>query len=259
LFAGGPFIKTLILAWQDPSSRSWFPIGQLTFDGRLYRFVYLQGAHQAQQQTSFQPLWSFPELDRVYGSPELFPLFANRLLRRSRPDYPDFIQWLNMPKHEDDPIALLARSGGQRTTDTFAVFPRPEPDEQGLYHIHFFVHGLRYLPPETQLRIHGLQPEELLYLAHDCQNPYDPKALVLRTEDLHIVGYCPRYLVDDVFDLLYRAPAKLKVSVERVNPPPTPLQFRLLCNLTAEWSADFQPFSSPIYQRLDREIASAIA
>jgi hypothetical protein len=259
LFAGGASLKTLFLAWQNPVSRAWFPIGRLTFDGKLYRFVYIQGAITAQQNGDFKPIWAFPELDKVYESPELFPLFANRLLRHSRPDYPDFVQWLNVPEHGDDPIALLARSGGQRATDTFEVFPYPEPDEQGRYHVHFFAHGLRHLPTETHPRIHQLKPGELLYVAHDCQNPYDSKALLLRTEDLYIAGYCPRYLVNDVFDLLYRSPEKLQVLVERVNLPPTPLQFRLLCNLTAEWSADFQPFSDPIYQPLAKEEFGAIA
>lgn len=93
-------MKTLFLAWKDPVSLAWFPIGRLTFDGKLYRFVYIQGVLSAHQKADFPPLWSFPDLDRVYESPELFPLFANRLLRRSRPDYPDFVKWLNIPKME---------------------------------------------------------------------------------------------------------------------------------------------------------------
>ena len=63
----------------------------------------------------------------------------------------------------------------------------------------------------------------------------------------------------NLFDLLYRSPEKLEVLVEQFNLPPTPLQFRLLCNLTAEWSADFQPFSDPIYQSIAREEFGAIA
>ena len=34
----------LFLAWQNPSTRPWFPIGKLTHDGRFYHFIYLQGA-----------------------------------------------------------------------------------------------------------------------------------------------------------------------------------------------------------------------
>ncbi|MEH2319266.1 hypothetical protein [Nostoc sp.] len=31
-------MKTLFLAWQDPKSWAWFPIGRLTFDGTKYQF-----------------------------------------------------------------------------------------------------------------------------------------------------------------------------------------------------------------------------
>lgn len=240
----------LFLAWQDPSSRAWFPIGKLTYDGNLYHFAYLQGALEAQQKADFQPLLAFPDLYQTYGSPELFPLFANRLLRPSRPDYRDFVQWLNLPEHQDDPIALLARSGGRRTTDSFEVFPCPERDSQGQYHVHFFAHGLRYIPPESQQYIQALQIGEELQVMHDLQNPVDSRALILRTKNLHIVGFCPRYLVQDFFELVCQFPHKVKISVERINPPPTPLQYRLLCNLTAEWSEDFHPFSSSSYQAI---------
>ncbi|MBD2314879.1 HIRAN domain-containing protein [Desertifilum sp. FACHB-1129] len=239
-------MKTLFLAWQHPDSRAWFPIGRLTYDGELYRFGYIQGVLTAQKRANFQPLWSFPRLDEVYESPHLFSLFANRLLRQSRPDYPDFVQWLNIAQHEDDPIALLARSGGKRATDTLEVFPLPQPDPQGHYHIHFFAHGLSHLPPETQNRIHQLQPQEQLSIIHESQNPYDSNALLLCTSDRYQVGYFPRYYAKDLVNLR----DDLTVLVERVNPSPTPLQFRLLCNLTACWPENFQPFSDGDYQPL---------
>jgi hypothetical protein len=241
-------MKTLILAWQDPESRSWFPIGQLTFDGEHYQFVYIQGVKEAQTKCKFQPLPSFPSFNKVYTSVDLFPLFSNRLMRPSRPDYQDYIKRLNIPQTEDDPIAILARSGGRKATDTFEVFPCPEPDENGLYHIYFFVHGLRYFPKCSIERIKELHKDEQLYLVHDAQNSYDPQALLLRTEDKYNVGYCPRYLVNDIHELLQQNPKLLHVHVERINPAPTPIQYCLLCNMTAEWHQDFHPFSNQEYQ-----------
>jgi hypothetical protein len=243
-------LKTLFLAWQDSASRAWFPVGKLISQNGIYQFKYLQGALEAKEKAGFEPIWSFPDFYHHYSSTDLFPLFANRLLRPSRPDYKDFVQWLNIPEQEDDPIALLARSGGQRKTDSFEVFPCPEQDPSGKYHIHFFVHGLRHFPPEIQEHVQTLQPETPLLLTHDLQNKYDSRALILRTEDLHFVGYCPRYLTQDFFELVCHFPQQVHVTVERVNPPPTPLQFRLLCNLTAAWAQSFQPFSSPMYQEL---------
>ncbi|MBD2566404.1 HIRAN domain-containing protein [Anabaena lutea] len=247
-------MKTLFLAWQDPTTRAWFPVGRLTFDGEKYTFVYTQGARQAQDKCDFNLVYSFPDLHRVYKSTELFPLFYNRVMQTSRPDYKDCIQWLNIPENEDDPIAILSRSGGRKVTDHYEVFPCPEPDENGLYKIHFFAHGLRHFPPSATERIHQLQTQEVLYLANEFQNPYDSRALLLCTKDHHIVGYCPRYIVDDVFKLNNKNSELLKVYVERINPVPAPLQLRLLCSLTAEWRDDFRPFSSQEYQPIVADI-----
>jgi hypothetical protein len=93
---------------------------------------------------------------------------------------------------------------------------------------------------------------------HDFQNPYDNRALLLRTDDGYNVGYCPRYLLDDVFKLLRQtsgAEQTVKVTVERVNLPPIPIQFRLLCKLKAPWPDGFQPFSSSIYQPIESAVA----
>ncbi|MDB9513508.1 DNA-binding protein [Kamptonema animale CS-326] len=247
---------TLFLAWQDQNSRSWFPIGRLTFDGINYEFTYTQGVLEAQEKCVFEPLSSFPRLGEVYKSTYLFPVFANRLMPKTRPDYSSFIHWLNLSQDERDPIAMLARSGGRRETDTLTVFPIPEPDSEGRYCLHFFLHGLRYLPQCAIERINRLETGEKLWLAHEFQNHYDSKALTLNTDDRYIVGYCPRYLNSEIFEVLLRNPSLVEVHVERVNQPPTPLQFRLLCNITAQCYDGFCPFSSDEYQALSGEVAT---
>ncbi|MFA5865734.1 MAG: DNA-binding protein [Phycisphaerae bacterium] len=252
-------MRKLYLAWQDPTSRCWHPIGRLTFDGKIYRFVYTKGACEAQSKCNFQPLVSFPDLNKIYEGEDLFPSFSNRVLSPSRPDFGDFVQWLNIPEDKDDPFALLARSGGRRATDTLEVFPCPEPDENGQYHIHFFVHGLQYLPPPSQERVSRLKPGEVLLMAYDFQNPYDNLALMLRTNDAspgdrYIVGYCPRYLKMDMLTILNSCSVQPKVLVERVNLPPAPFKFRLLCNMTGCWPCDFQPFLDKAYQPIKEDV-----
>lgn len=251
-------MKTLFLAWQDSKSRIWFPIGRLTYDGENYQFVYTRGVEEAKAKSGFQTLYSFPDINKVYTSTQLFPLFSNRVMRRSRPDYKNYVEWLNIPQNQDDPIAILARSGGTKATDNFEVFPCPEPDNNGLYHVHFFVRGLRYFPNSAIERIYYLKKSELLYLDHDIQNPRDPNALLLRTEDNYIIGYCPRFIAPDVIKLLQENQKLVHVHVERVNLSPTPLQLRLLCNLTAEWHKDFCPFSSYEYQPITLTTSSRI-
>jgi hypothetical protein len=65
--------------------------------------------------------------------------------------------------------------------------------------------------------------------------------------------------VDDVFHLKHKNPELVKVYVERVNPAPTPLQLRLLCNMTAEWPQDFHPYSSQEYQPIVADIPTSYA
>ena len=241
-------MKKLFLAWQEPQNRRWFPIGQLTFDGKNYQFAYIQGVKEAQTEPTFRLLHSFPECDRLYTSSELFPLFSNRLMRRSRLDYKDYIQWLNIPQNTNDPITILARSEGRKATDTFELFPCPEKSENGTYYFHFFVRGLRYMPESSIENVKQLQLQDRLYLTLDIQNAYDSKALLLRTEECHNLGYCPRYLAADIWQVLQQNPESVNVHVEKINPAPTPIQLRLLCNMTVQSKHDFVPFSSQDYQ-----------
>lgn len=74
--------KTLFLACLDPISRFWFPIGRLTFDQGIYQFVYTQGVKEAEEKSALKALSSFPHLDEIYTSTQLFPAFANRLMSR---------------------------------------------------------------------------------------------------------------------------------------------------------------------------------
>ena len=162
---------------------------RLTFDGERYQFVYIKGAKDAEQQSGFQPLISFPQWDEVYYSNNLFPVFANRLMSRSRPEYPSFVERLNISLDEDDPMVLLSRSEGKRATDSLTVFPCPEADESGKYELHFFAHGLRYLPEAAIARIEQFQAGDKLLLANEFQNDFDRRALTLNTPDHYIVGY----------------------------------------------------------------------
>ena len=245
--------KTLFLAWKDPISPNWFTIGRLTFDRGIYQFVYTQGVKEAEEKCAFTPLLSFPRLDEVYTSTYLFPVFANRVMSRSRPDYSSFIEQLDLLNDDPSPMAILARSGGERVTDTFAVFPDPEVDEEGRYNLYFFSQGLRHLPRSAIDRINQFEAGETLWLAREFQNPYDDRVLISNTSDRSIVGYFPRYLLAEVFELL-RQNSNLEVRVERVNKPPTPLQFRLLCKMSVHCRDDFRLFSSFQYQPAIAEI-----
>jgi HIRAN domain len=241
-------MKVLYLAWQDPKDHRWFPVGRLSFDGRVYRFVYTKGALKS---SNFLPFGRMQDLYTAYEASELFPLFANRLLSRTRPEYKAFLDWLNVRNSEDDPFTLLGRSEGLRGTDSLTVFPLPEKSSDATYHVHFFSHGLRYLPDCAVQVVEGLRPGSRLFLMPDPQNRHDASAVALRTDDpITIVGYCPRYLSKDFLQLLKSGTSDIpEVVVDRVNKDAL-MQLRLLCSMRAPWPEGFEPCSGEEYEVL---------
>jgi hypothetical protein len=249
-------MNVLYLAWQDPQSRQWYPVGKLTSDKGIYRFVYTKGATLSE---NFIPFGSMQDLHAVYKSEALLPLFANRLISKKRPEYRDFLRWLDLREDEADPLVLLARTEGVRETDSVTVFPCPEPDPDGKYIVHFFSHGVRHLSDDARMRINVLHTGDRLFLMPDPQNLHDGYALALRTDDpATIVGYCPRYVSGDFLEILENNPGSVEVHVKRVNAE-APMQLRLLCTLTADWPENFKPCSSDLYMELahDKEITPA--
>lgn len=245
-------MKTLFLAWQDPLSRRWYPVGRLQSREESYSFAYTRGAEQARSEAGFVPLTSFPDLRTIYRSDKLFPVFSNRVLPMSRPEYGDYLNWLSITGGEKGPMAILSRTGGQRVTDTFEVFPDFEQNQNGESIVYFLVHGLRHMPEASVQRANQLKTGERLLLMHDVQNAKDPESLALRTaeaseRDLYLVGYCPRYLRSDFLWLLGRK-RDVQIRVERINLPPAPSQFRILCRAVMDAPEGFRPFQSVEYE-----------
>lgn len=249
--------SALFVAWRsgDTSNGRWGPVGRLEHVASGYRFVYTRGA---QVLPGFHPFPGMLDLEAVYESEDLFPLFANRLLARSRPEYEAFLVWGGFdPNNPPDPLAVLSVTEGRRATDSLEVFPCPMPDSDGCYTNKFFLHGIRWMPPAAIERIGKLRPGESLGLMPDHNNNYDHQAVAVRTSiegsDRFWIGYVPRYLASDVRQLCAQCdPDIIKVTVERVNLD-APLQHRLLCRMRACWPADFRPCAGPEYQIVSKE------
>ena len=241
-------MKVLFVAWQDPVDRHWRPVGRLSFENNQFTFVYTKGAKTAE---NFVPFGRMNDLGGAYISRELFPFFSNRLLSKNRPEYKEYLEWLNIPVGKDDPLAILARTGGIRGTDSILIFPCPEPSSDGKYRVHFFSQGLRYLPENALASVGNLQPGAQLFLLLDVQNEVDELAIVIRTDKPPIlVGYVPRYFAADFRHLLFGSSKKsVKVLVEQVNQN-APVQLRLLCSISADWSESFNPCSGELFEPL---------
>jgi len=237
----------------DPAKGGWSPIGRLQFDGGTYRFVYTQGARTAQ---GFSPFTGMEDLEEVYESDDLFPVFKNRLLPKSRPEYEAYLRWSGFDSAaQPDPIAVLGVTEGIRRTDMIELFPCPVPDAQGCYLNKFFLHGLRYMPESAKARVMSLKPEEPLFPMLDVCNPADGNAVALRAENERVMlGYVPRYLAHDVCKLFQHChPDFIKVFVHRVNLD-APLQQRLLCRMHACWPDGFEPCSGEEFKPIPVDI-----
>lgn len=241
-------MKALFIAWQDAKSRQWAPVGRLTHENDHYRFVYTRGAEEF---ADFQPFGQMQDLRKAYKSQKLFPIFANRVLAKNRPEYRDYLKWLGMSEAQYDALEELARTGGLRATDSLELFPCPEPTAGKSYEMYFFCRGLRHMHTENQERARQLQPGERLYLMQDLQNTHDSMALLMRTGDpITLVGYAPRYYSAEFTQLIKATgPDQVKVAVELVNSD-APIQYRVLCKLTSPWPSNFSPCATREFEAL---------
>jgi hypothetical protein len=242
-------MSTLFVAWQAPDpTRAWFPIGRLdaSSDPAAYVFRYTRGALSARDRSGFKPLIAFPEFERRYEASQLFPLFKNRVLEPNRKDFAEYLHWLDMDPERADPIEILGLTGGERQTDSLEVFPKLHKRHDGTIRCRFFLHGLRHVPQAARDRAERLAEGEALQVAIEVNNPATTHAVQLQTADCHLIGWAPRYLVDDLRAALLEHPT-ISATVQRVNRLGAPFARRVLVELRGGVPAAFEPMASDDY------------
>lgn len=217
------------LAWQDQSARSWHVIGRLLRTSEGYEFRYTKGVKNI---PSFSALSNMPEQQGVYTSPELFSLFKNRLMPKTRPDYPDYIRWMGIEKGSEDELQALAISGGERETDFFRIISVPKKVDDH-YTFKFFVNGLSHMDDNAKARVMAFSTGTTLFLADDFQNEKDGLAILLRTDEPPcLIGYVPAYFAKVIHKMRHESgPNSIRVHVSQLNQD-APVQMRLLCEFT---------------------------
>lgn len=239
-------MTSLYVAWHTKQPPPvWGPVGRLDSKDGIFRFQY---THGAETLPGFEPFDGMPELDRVYESRELFPLFKNRLLPRARPEYRSYLEWSGFdPDDPLEPLVILGRTEGIKQTDAVEVFPCPRPDTHGRFVNCFFAHGVRYHLPNAKPVLEQLHGGDRLELRPQPLNPKDPNAVAIFSHGLPL-GYIPRYLAVDVSRLITECFADdVRLYVYRVNHD-APMQQRLLCRLTACWPDNFHPCEGPEFK-----------
>ncbi|MCU0713271.1 MAG: HIRAN domain-containing protein [Pirellula sp.] len=238
----------LYVAWRAEAPASvWGPVGRLSFADGVYRFCYTKGAMTLQ---GFTPFHGMEHLDHIYESRRLFPLFDNRLLPKSRPEYRRYLEWSGFdPDDPPEPLVLLGRTEGRKVTDSVEVFPQPMPDSHGLYVNYFFAHGVRYHLPNATSVLENMQRGDSLEMRLQPLNQADSNAVSIVSSGTPL-GYIPRYLAIDVTRLIKECPQQtVRLAVEQINAD-APTQQRLLCRLNACWPAGFQPCQGESFEPL---------
>ncbi len=254
-------MKTLFLAWQDvrpdggagSGSRAWFPIGRLDAEPEnVFRFAYTRGVLEAKEKSGFQALDAFPQINRVYESGELFPLFQNRVISAKREDYAEYLHRLDLLPETAGPFEILAISGGGRQTDNLEVFPKIRARRDGSFSCRFFLHGWRHVNAPSQERLNSLEPGEALRVALELNNPATGTAVQLETaDDYFMVGWAPRYLVGDLLVAMAEGPRELQARVVRINPPPAPHNQRVLVEFEGKFKEGYEPMSREEFRPLN--------
>lgn len=240
--------RTLFLAWQDKArTRAWFPIGRLDVyeEDPKYHFRYIEGVKRARSEVGFPLLWEFPDLDRDYRSPRIFPLFKNRIMSPRRPDFKDYMRSLALSE-DADPLDILSVNGGYRATDNFQVFPKLVKGDDGHFVCRFFLHGWRYMNKHAQKRLYTLNQGEELHLTLDMNNPETTMAVQVQTTDYHMIGWAPRYLVHDLATAMTESPGEHHAEVVRVPEKSDRTGQRALIEMRGRWEKH-EPMSSPDY------------
>jgi len=238
-------MRSLFLAWQAPNRR-WFPIGRLDADLEHYEFGYTRGALEAKKEVGFAALPAFPDLRRRYESAELFPLFKNRVLDPGRKNFSEYLQTLGL--EANDPIEILALTGGERQTDNFEVFPKIEKRADGSFASRFFLHGLRHVSAAARTRAHSLMPGDELGVSLELNNPQTGTAIQLTArEDYLILGWAPHYLVSDLLNAISERP-EVTARVIRVNQEGVPPYRRILVEFGGTLPENVEPMSDRRFQ-----------
>lgn len=243
--AGAGSVQRMVVAWRDPRSRSVRPVGILQHDSAGYSFGYIEAVQEIE---GFRPLLGFRDFYVTYQQPDLFHLFAQRVMSASRPDYGRYLSELGLASDDDEPWEQLARSYGTRAIDRLQLFPVPTVID-GSVACRFLVHGTRYAGSSVEEALSGLQRGSPLRLIDEPDNPVTDRAVIVAGGSQRI-GWVPDLLVDELHRL--QEVTSVEADVVQVNGPSAPPHLRVLAELRAVGAQDFEFFAGPRWQLLAR-------
>lgn len=181
----------MYLIWKSEKSRRQYIVGELSKNGE-YEFKYGEEVNEAIKD-GFTPFMPFADINKMYNSTELFPVFLSRLPDRKRKDIDKILIKYGMEEY--NPYQLLKISGARLPIDNLQ-FIDPILDYQNAFDRQFYMAGARYYlgcdgndcNKSIQVRV-----GEEVYLIKEPENLYDPNAIKVINYKKELLGYIPRY------------------------------------------------------------------
>jgi hypothetical protein len=178
----------------------------------------------------FAPFIGFPRLEREHARDELFPLFENRLMNGSRPEYAEYLRRHGLDPAVHDRSDLLARIDGGRATDRVELIGLPVAEDGRAVHVsRFFARGIERAGDGGSAAARCRKGEELFV------DPARRAGLTvgLVTAGRELVGFMPEFLVRNACDGVGSEGIGLRVVVDQVNRTTPTVHHRLLRRLEA--------------------------
>lgn len=194
-------VDRLFVLWRDPAGARRV-IGELwrTSDG--FAFGYAQSLPS--ESDGFMLLSEFPEpkrIDAPYAARYLFPTFAQRIPGPGRPDRSRLLAEWGVT-NSDDPLEILARSGGAQLTDRIELAEHRSADDELRDPLDFRISGAtqpRFAEAATKV-IAGAA----LALKREPDNQHDCHATIVLESAGMPLGYVPKQYSKMVAGLLDR-------------------------------------------------------
>lgn len=206
----------IYLVWKDTQTRRQFIVGELSKNGK-FEFKYVDEVQEA-IKNGFKPLISFEDLDKIYYSDILFPVFSSRLPDRKRRDIQKILEKYELSSFDD--YKLLKRSGAKLPIDNLKFIDPILGDNEDIpIKRLFYLAGPRhYLGCEGNdcKKSENVDINESLILIPEPENDFDSNAIkVVNNKNVHI-GYIPRYYTQEMLKFIEKG-YKCKCSVFEVN------------------------------------------
>ena len=163
-------------------------IGTISVSEGRYTFSYSEEFKESNESKE-QPLIPFLDIDKVYTSEKLFPVFSSRLPDRKRKDIEQILKKYEMDYYDE--FTLLQRSKGRLPIDLLEFI---EPlDVEEVDGAEMEVAGVSHYAACNKKEKHLLvEVGDQLQLSFEPENQYDSSAIMLKYNNEQI-GYVPVY------------------------------------------------------------------